>query len=267
MIIMGHQEKVLIFDLVGSFAHFRKFYTNSSSLSYHFPPRPTLEGIIAAMIGLDRDSYYDLFLPSKCLIAVSTKNSTRTIMQTVNYLSVKGQGDFSGRGHRTQVPIEIVVPENIHEELRYRVYFYHDNIDLTREVGERIRHSNFHYPISLGPANFLCHANFVAEGDMLTYIENRNINDNIEIINPIPVEAIHHFGLLNNREISHKFVQDIFPFHFESGRMPGKNIKLVYEKDYTPVKIQPVDGLRFIRYFDGSTPINEAIVFTEDWIG
>ena len=44
----------VIFDIEGKFAHFRKIYTNSSSLSYLVPPRTTVQGIIAAMLGYER---------------------------------------------------------------------------------------------------------------------------------------------------------------------------------------------------------------------
>ncbi len=263
---MDEHEKVLIFDLVGKFAHFRKFYTNSSSLSYHLPPRTTLEGIIAAMMGLDRDSYYDLFLPSKSLIAVSPRTRTRGIMQTINYLSVKNAGDLSGRDRRTQVPFEIVVSENANEDLRYRVYFHHRDLDMVRRVEERIRRAIFHYPISLGPANFLCQVDFVAWGDMSEFIDTRNANDSVNVFSPIPIDAMRHFDILSGREVQHKFVRDTFPFHFGDQRTPGRNVKLIYSKDFSPVEITTPFGSRLIRYSDHGFPVTEGIVFSEDWI-
>ncbi len=62
--------KITVFDLYGKFAHFRKFYTNSSSLTYLIPPRTTIEGIIAALLGYERDSYYDVLSVDKLNIAV-----------------------------------------------------------------------------------------------------------------------------------------------------------------------------------------------------
>lgn len=62
--------KIIIFELWGKFAHFRKFYTNSSSLSYSVPPRTTIEGIIAAILGYERDSYYEKFNPDNLYVAV-----------------------------------------------------------------------------------------------------------------------------------------------------------------------------------------------------
>jgi CRISPR-associated protein, Cas5h family len=72
-------EKVLVFDIKGPMAHFRKYYTNSSSLSYLFPPRTVVVGLIAGLLGLPserhtkekRDIYYEKFDEKRCLVAVS----------------------------------------------------------------------------------------------------------------------------------------------------------------------------------------------------
>ncbi len=39
-------SSVLIFNLWGDLGHFKKPYTTTSPLSFAFPPRPTLAGII-----------------------------------------------------------------------------------------------------------------------------------------------------------------------------------------------------------------------------
>lgn len=50
-------EKVLIFDIKGPMAHFRKFYTNSSSLSYLVPPKTVVAGLIAGLLGLPSERH------------------------------------------------------------------------------------------------------------------------------------------------------------------------------------------------------------------
>ncbi|MBC7076121.1 MAG: CRISPR-associated protein Cas5, partial [Syntrophomonadaceae bacterium] len=75
--------KVLIFDIKGRFAHFRKIYTNSSSLSYTLPPRTTVMGMIAAILGRERDTYYEEFNSQNMDIAVQKINPTRKIMQSL----------------------------------------------------------------------------------------------------------------------------------------------------------------------------------------
>jgi CRISPR-associated protein Cas5h len=268
MMPMDSRGEILIFDLVGKFAHFRKFYTNSSSLSYHFPPRTAIEGIISAMLGQERDSYYDLFLPTKSKIAVSTRTQTRSIMQTVNYLSVKSLGDLSGRGPRTQVPIEIITSDSIYEDLRYRVYFYHEDVSLTKELEERIKQSTFHYPTSFGLANFLCSVDFVGWGTFQKQLFSPNTKPSWNVVTPIPVSALRHFGILSVKDedtYSYGFVQDIFPFHFEGNRKLGKNMKLLYHKNFAPIRVTTSEKLRVIEYNEGKSQKTEAIVFLEEW--
>ncbi|MFQ6061523.1 MAG: CRISPR-associated protein Cas5, partial [Thermoplasmata archaeon] len=77
---------MLIFDIRGRMAHFRKFYTNSSSLSYDFPPRTVICGLIAGILGMPKDSYYEDFSLNRCRIGVAIGSPLRKIVQTVNFI-------------------------------------------------------------------------------------------------------------------------------------------------------------------------------------
>ena len=48
------------FDVTADFAHFRKVGNNSAKPSYRIPPRTTVAGLLAGILGMPRDSYYDL---------------------------------------------------------------------------------------------------------------------------------------------------------------------------------------------------------------
>ncbi|MDW8022877.1 MAG: CRISPR-associated protein Cas5, partial [Nitrososphaerota archaeon] len=45
--------KLVVFDAKCFFAHFRKHFSTTSSLSYSFPPRTTIAGMMAAILGYD----------------------------------------------------------------------------------------------------------------------------------------------------------------------------------------------------------------------
>ncbi len=111
--------KVIVFDLYGKFAHFRKFYTNSSSLSYSIPPRTTIEGMIGALLGYDRDSYYEILGADKLKIAVKKMSKTRKIMQSLNYIKADSPGKLKFPKEHTQIPFEILVGDEI---IKYRIY-------------------------------------------------------------------------------------------------------------------------------------------------
>lgn len=46
--------KVLAFDIWADYAHFRKFYTTTSPLTFSFPPPPTIAGILGAIYGTEK---------------------------------------------------------------------------------------------------------------------------------------------------------------------------------------------------------------------
>jgi CRISPR-associated protein Cas5h len=68
---MGQEiERIISFKLSGKFAHFSKFYTNSSSLSYLIPPRTAIAGLLASILKIPRDEYYELMSEENLKISV-----------------------------------------------------------------------------------------------------------------------------------------------------------------------------------------------------
>ncbi|NLI11745.1 MAG: CRISPR-associated protein Cas5, partial [Peptococcaceae bacterium] len=49
-------DKVLAFSLKSSVAHFRQPDTTATHATYPFPPRPTIHGLLASVLGIDFDS-------------------------------------------------------------------------------------------------------------------------------------------------------------------------------------------------------------------
>lgn len=254
---------ILVFDLVGKIAHFRKFYANSSSLSYLFPPRTTLEGIVAGILGYDRDSYYDIFDPSECMITVSPMSRMRTIFQTVNYISVKSLNDLNGKLGRTQIPFELVVPENFGDHLRYRIYFAHSDDQMISRLEAYLRDGRSHYPISFGAANFLANAFYISRvhNASLSVPDKETL---LKVQTPILASKNLIRSLLIDENRSSKFTTDIFPFHFNKGRTLGINRKLIYDKNFQPIfLLNQNTPFAEIKYVDGGAPLSESIVFLE----
>ncbi|MBD2701921.1 type I-B CRISPR-associated protein Cas5 [Spirosoma sp. BT702] len=64
---------VLIFDIWGDYAHFKKIYVTTSAVSYAIPPKTSLYGYIGAVLGLSKidNSYLTAFADKQCLIGLS----------------------------------------------------------------------------------------------------------------------------------------------------------------------------------------------------
>lgn len=169
-------DKVLIFDVRGPMAHFRKYYTNSSSLSYLFPPRTVVTGLIAGLLGLpseiyakeDEEPYYERFDCDRSLVAVSVRTKVKRLMQMVNYSFTKTDGKIVDFSKHTQIPLEILLPEE-GNDITYRVYFYHENENhkgdkIYDELKQRLEEQRFVFPPYMGITEFLASIEYIDEG-------------------------------------------------------------------------------------------------------
>ena len=76
---------MVIFRFSGKYAHFRRPYTNVSSLSYPFPPRPTMAGLLGAVLGVQKDKVAEVFNDKRLKIAVVIENQIKTITHVTNF--------------------------------------------------------------------------------------------------------------------------------------------------------------------------------------
>lgn len=242
---MSDVDRVLIFDLKGKMGHFRAFYTNSSSLSYTFPPRTTITGLIAGILGYDNefgnDPYYEKFASSKCKIALSVKRPVRKMMQTVNYVNTAespGKGKpaglkaLNGSAGPTAVPLEIVLPNDLKTPdglLQYRIYFYHEEDDIFDMLTKAIINRNWHYPPYMGISEFIADVEFVAllKKEDIRYLGEieAEVNSvvNIALIQKVSLHFVSSAGK------SLRYLKEKMPLEFDNERRIKATADFIYE--------------------------------------
>ena len=153
--------EILRFDLCGKFAHFRKYYANNTALSYTLPPRTAVMGMLAALLGRPRDSYYREFSSANLRIGLRILAPIKKTFHRVNHLKVESAADFRGgrSDKHTQTPFEVVTGLDLRTDfVRYRVYLASigsENGDAVfGEVKGILSLRKGVYPVSLGTANF-----------------------------------------------------------------------------------------------------------------
>lgn len=179
--------KLLIIDIKGKFATFKKFYSNSSVMSYYFPPRTTITGILAGIMGRERDSYHKEFSSENINFAISIRNKVKKNIQKVNYLKIESVNDLNGSNKnsvRTQVPFEFVLPVNFCEMVYYRIYCY-CNDAIYSELFEKLSKFFQVYPVYLGKAGFSASVELVASNDDII-IDKKDSYEFNEIASVIP---------------------------------------------------------------------------------
>jgi len=211
---MDDIDKILIFDIFGPFAHFRKYYTNASALTYGIPPRTVVMGMIASILGLARDSYYEELGEQNTRIGIQIISKFRKIMQTVNYINTKLPIKLGGNPQ--QVNLEIIVP--IDDVIKYRIFFYNEKyID---KLSEKIKYKNLHFGLYFGLSEFLADIELIS----LTKKVKRTKNQKIKI------NSVFKQSYINELDFTDKEVQymiERMPINFKK-KVGGKYGRELY---------------------------------------
>jgi CRISPR-associated protein Cas5h len=223
-------NKTLVFDVQGNFAHFRKFYANSTSLSYEFPPRTTVCGMIAGMIGIEKDQYYELFKENQAFIGVQIINPTKRMSQTVNYMWVKSTKDLNGSAGPMQIPVEWVTHFNGvgKGQVRYRIYFSHQDEELQAKLLDLLQENKAYYPPYLGISEALGSMDWIGEFDM---IEVNRSEELIDIVTVCPISQLQDISYIAEpgSGLGRTYMRDRIPCDFAAERRLTGVAQVIYE--------------------------------------
>ncbi|MCD4674432.1 MAG: type I-B CRISPR-associated protein Cas5b, partial [Desulfobacula sp.] len=174
-------NNVLVFDLWGEYAHFRKYYTTTSPLTFSLPPRTALCGLIAGIIGLDKNEYLKHFTKDKADIAVRLLKPVKKIRHSQNLTNTQDNYFIpvkKGKHHpRTPIRFEFL------KDAKFRIYFRHTDPKIHNKAREFLEKHKCVYTPCLGLSEHI--ANFEFKGEF----ECRKIEDNnfVEIDSAIPI--------------------------------------------------------------------------------
>ena len=218
--------KLLSFQISGQFAHFRKFYTNASSLSYLIPPRTVIMGMLASVLRYERDSYYEVFRPEKFRISAAVTPGTliKKKMQSLNYLHpdyfkflCKGTG--KAKNMHGQCKLELLMPES--KTIDYTIYvgvIADDSKKLLDDLETRIRHRDFGYGIYLGQRQFMADIDHIQTypKEMIRFTEGAEYTDSLCL------QENGEPDMTDDRNLDTYIVVDQMPVHMENEKTVEK---------------------------------------------
>lgn len=161
-------DECIVIDISGEFGHFRKPSTTSPAQTFGIPPRTTVAGMLAGMLGMERDSYYELFNRENSSIAVSMEYSLRRLSVGINILTTDGpaKSPNSARpgkhitGHRQQNVFEVVC------DPVYRIYVSVDHETVMDRMEEIFAAGKSIYTLSLGLSEYLATYEYIGRFDV-----------------------------------------------------------------------------------------------------
>ena len=264
-------QEIISFDLCGKVAHFRKFYSSSTALSYTIPPKTTITGLISAILGLKRDTYYDDY--DNWFIGIQIISPIKKVFQKFNYLNVKSiefntdneYSNVNGFDNRTQISVEVLIPKNIREEvLKYRIYIgvVDREDDYFQKLKKCLVNNKGVFGVALGGANMLGYYENYIDKYKFSQINPKEIvlkssafADNVELING------------NNEMIVE---QDIFPLKMTiQNKTKSKGIatriatdtkSLIYPINESGMYVKIINHINFYQVTNKNETTNIALI-------
>ncbi|HRP33517.1 MAG TPA: CRISPR-associated protein Cas5 [Agriterribacter sp.] len=221
--------EILSFKLSGKMAHFRKYYANNTAFSFSIPPRTTLMGIVAAAMGLQKDSYYEEFASERINFGIRVLSPLKKSFHRLNLLSIKSLGDvaknwssdFRGENGRIQTPFEVVTGWDIGKnEVIYQIFI--SGTELGKENFNQIKNHFLTkepvYNFSLGIANFVAHT-YDIELLKDDRISKKKTEDFVLIHSAVPANMVDELKFNRDEFDSYNFVEeDMLPGDFVGNR-------------------------------------------------
>ncbi len=220
------------FQLRGKLAHFRRFYTNSSSLTYPIPPPTTVAGIIGAALGLGAADYPSAL--DGIRYAICPPERWRTILQTVNLLLVKDPGHLTGDARPTQVPTQFLAPRDMRDLLSFPVVVGGEPPQLVDRIAEALAAPVF--PPYLGTAYCLGHFEGVQVSEGILVPSYRGA-----VLGALPRERVRE---IRPRE-GQRILRDRYPLRLDARRDLIASGDLLCEATGQPLDVEVSDVLLF----------------------
>jgi len=161
----GVPDSCLSLTVRSTWGHFKRVGRSVTKQTYRIPPRTTIAGMLAAIVGSDRDSYYDVFGAEASAIAITPLSDIRTInVPTTGLGTDPDQAVTKTAGSRRSYALTYQDTEGdrqIHAyellaDPRYRIDVAVEDEEYYEKLKDRLDNGMSYYPPTLGKSEYLC---------------------------------------------------------------------------------------------------------------
>jgi CRISPR-associated protein Cas5h len=163
-------DQCLSFRLSGPWGHFRRVEGNTVKTTYRIIPRTTVAGLLAAVLGIGRNQYYDLFGPESSAMSIEPVSELRTMNLPVNNLTTSQEGL---KGVNTRGKVSVYYPDPTEDRQRtnyevlvepeYRIDLWLGDEEKYDELREYLSEGKSYYTPSLGLSEYLADIEYLGE--------------------------------------------------------------------------------------------------------
>lgn len=169
----GVPSKCLTLTIGADWGHFRRIDRTVTKQTYRIPPRTTIAGMLAAIVGVGRDGYYDLFADSVSAMGIQLGGPVRTVAMPSLGLGTNPDETFDDAGGTGNKTVKVRFPDSI-ENRQLHGYHYlvdpHYRIDVAVEdpvfygtLRDRLTNGESYYSPAMGLSELLLHVTWEGE--------------------------------------------------------------------------------------------------------
>jgi CRISPR-associated protein Cas5h len=238
-------DRCLSFTVRGPWAHFRRVEGNVVKQTYRVIPRTTVAGLLAAVLGIDRDDYYDLFAPETSAVAVEPVSELRTVNMPMNTLST-ANSDLRSLNPRGKVSVRLPNPSKPRQQHNYEALVdpaYRIDVALAdderyRQLETALSEGKSHYVPSLGLSEHLAEIEYLDEFP----VEDSPEDDVVTVDSAVP-NAVDDVVLAPETRCQVE-ESPAFMSTDDGGRTTTAFTAYTYSPDAEPLEVRDVDAAR-----------------------
>jgi len=245
-------DRCLSFTVEGPWGHFRRVEGNVVKQTYRIVPRTTVAGLLAAVLGIERDGYYDLFSRDHSAIAIEPVRDLRTVNMPMNTLSTAA-GDLQSLNSRGTISVKLPDPTKLRQQHNYEVLVepaYRVDIALAdrdryAELRDQLAAGKSHYVPSLGLSEHLAELEFHGEYE----VEEARSAETVAVDSAVP-NAVDDVVPSSDARVQIE-ESPAFMETDPGGRTTTAFTTYAYSPDADPVDVRNIDASRV----DGRTVV------------
>jgi CRISPR-associated protein Cas5h len=230
--------KILVFKVSGEYAHFRKFNTTSSPLTYPFPTPPALAGLLGAILGIEREvapgkftegtlPVNEIFNSSRASFAVQIVKPIKKVSIGFNLLDTdKTASSFFNITNRTQIEFEML------KDAKFRVFMMHHENSIFAELEERIISKKHHFTPYLGISQ--CTAIVKYEATVNAQEMENQASNFVSIISALKLGQLNEDKPINFDQNTH-YATETMPIIMNRNRIVEEYSEVIVEQNCKPI--------------------------------
>lgn len=250
----GVPDRCLSFTVESSWGHFKRVGRSVTKQTYRIPPRTTVAGMLAGIVGAERNSYYNVFGPENSAIAITPLSTLRAVnIPTVGVGTDPGQdvtttvgnhySDFRVTYQDTTKDRQLHAYEVLADPV-YRIDVALENETFYEDLRDHLEEGTAIYPPSLGKSEYLATINDVEADRSPIRIDGSDVVDVDSVVPGSLSDAIPQSGVTYGVERSPAIME-----RTQSGRrttrfddyvyteQPEHSVKIRADADTVPVNI------------------------------